>query len=219
MKALVLAAALLAVALFPTAAGAPQPVVDTIDIAAGADFQETIYPPTDGSPWTMAAIALNGSGPFDAYIVRSTDLINAYPSGAFTPLAFSENNTSLAFDFNPPEKIVGYTLIIDNRDNARATDAVPTGNLTVRITRTPPLRSNPEAQALLGAGAGICTAILAVATVAVAIYLKRRPREELVGELDPDQPRTEIEIEVPKPPRGAWARPAEEEPPTPEESK
>ena len=205
MKARVLAAALLFAPLLPSAVAAPAPIVDHLNIAFGTYFAESVYPPSDGSAWQVSVAAENGTGPFDVYIIPTTELVNDYPSGRFEPLMVRENMTLVTFDFYAPSRLQSFTLVIDNADNSRGTDAAPTGNLSVRLQRTPPLRSNPEAQAALSAGATICTAALAVATVGVAIYLKRKPRENFEGELEEDATRAEIDIEVPKPPRGAWA--------------
>jgi hypothetical protein len=194
------------------AQAAPAPVAETITIAAGAYFEETIYPPSDRSPWLLSATAINGSAPFDVYIVATTDLIGAYPGGAFEPLVAREETTSADIEFDPPSRFNSYTLIIDNMDNARPGDALGTQAIEVHLIRTPPLRSNPEAQALLSSGASVCAAILLAAAVAVAVYLKRRPRPDTAGELDEDQARIEVDVEIPKPPRGAWARAAPDEP-------
>jgi len=213
-----LAAAALALFSLPAAA-APPMQVSTVEVASGAFYEEAIYAPANGSAWSVSAVAVNGTGPFDVYIIPTTDLISAYPGGAFSPLIAYENQTSIAFNFTAPSRLQSFTLVIDNTDNARTTDAPPAGPLTVHLERTPPLRSNPEAQALLGTGAGICAVGLAFSAVAVAIYLKRKPRADHEGELDAVQPRMEIDIEVPPPPRGAWARAAEESEAPPEAGK
>jgi hypothetical protein len=216
MKARALAAALALAALAGAAHAAPGPVEDTVTVEPGRYYEESVYPPSDGSAWHVSAAAQNGTGPFDVYILASLDLVGAYPGGSFQPVVARENTSLATFDFYAPSRLQSYTLVVDNTDNAREGDAVPRGNLTVRLLRTPPLRSNPEAQAALSAGASVCTAVLAAAAVGVAVYLKRRPRAGFEGELDPSAPRAEVDIEVPKPPRGAWAVEAPEPPQGPE---
>ena len=214
-----LAAAVFFALLWPTAMADQPPRVDTIVVPTGAFYEESIYAPADGSAWHVEAVSQNGTAPFDLYIVRTTDLIRGYPHGNFDPVLMDENDTNATFDFYPRSKIQSFTLIIDNLDNSRDHDGVPHGNITVLLTRTPPLASSPEAQAALAAGTTVCAALLGLGAVGVAIYLKRRPRADFAGEMDGTAPRMEVDIEVPPPPRGAWAREAAEEDPPPEDPK
>jgi hypothetical protein len=214
-----LAAAAFLALLWPAAAAEQPPTVDTVVIPSGAFYEESIYAPADGSAWHVEAVSQNGTGPFDLYIVRTTDLISAYPHGNFDAVLAHDNDTSVTFDFYPRSKIQSFTLIVDNLDNSRDHDAVPQGNITVLLTRTPPLRSSPEATAALQAGTTVCAALLGVAAVGVAIYLKRRPRADFAGEMDGTAPRMEVDIEVPPPPRGAWAREVPDADPPPEDAK
>ncbi len=206
---------LAAPALASGAALAASPVEDIIIVLSGEFYKEEIFPPTDGSPWHLTATLLNGTGPIDLYIMPTTELIAAYPTGSFAPVIAKENVTSANFDFSAPSRLQSFVLIVDNLDNPRPTDAHPRGEARVMLVRPPPLRSSPEAQALLSSGASICAAVLAAATVAVAVYLKRRPRPDTDEAQAARAPRIEVAVEVPKPPPGAWARgePPEAAPP------
>jgi hypothetical protein len=132
-------------------------------------------------------------------------LISAYPDGAFSPLVEQENMTETAFAFRPPNRFSSYTLIVDNRNNSRPFDADAGQAVTVRMARSAPLRSNPQAQQLLGSLAGACAVILLVGAVVVAAYLRfrRPPPFEDERHLPP---RIEVDVEVPPRPRGAWAK-------------
>ncbi len=198
------AALVLGLAAGPAAA-APALISDAISVPAGSYYREDIFPPSDGSPFQVSAVAINGSGPFDLYIVHSLDFLGAYPNGSFAPLATWENVTVVSVAFAFPSRIDNFSLIIDNLDNSRPSDALPSGMVHVNLTRTPPLKASAEAQAALAAGTTVCAATLAVATVVVAVYIKRRKRAETDEELANRSPRIEIPVEVPKPPRGAWA--------------
>jgi len=201
-------AAVLVLALVGAPAeAATAPITDTVTVAAGSYYREDIFPPSDGSPFEVSATAINGSGPFDLYVVRTLDFaFGAYPDGAFAPLVIWENVTVINATFAFPSRADSFSLIIDNLDNARPSDALPHGLAEVRLTRTPPLRANTQAQGVLAAGATVCAAGLAVATVAVAVYLKRRKRPDTDEALAAATPRIEIPVEVPKPPVGSWAR-------------
>lgn len=69
-------------------------------------------------------------GKVDVYILSSSEYHSRYPSKIFYPAVAWENITTTTFTFNCPDDQT-YYLVIDNDDNARANDAVPTGSVTV----------------------------------------------------------------------------------------
>lgn len=199
------ALALALAGLVPAPAQAAELAEDVIRVPAGAYFREDMLAPPDGSAWHGTVVVLNHTGRIDAYVLRTTDLLGAYPSGGFEPVERVENVTYASIDFFLPGGF-SFSLVVDNLDNSRAADAAPAGEVEVKLVRTPPLRASAGAQAALGAGAGICAVVLAAAAVAAAVYLKRRPRRDTDEDLASRVPRIEIPVEVPKPPKGSWAR-------------
>ncbi len=209
LLALVVVLALLA----PTASASEAPKLDTVVVPSGSFFQETILLPVDGSPWTGSVRAVNGSGPVDLYIIRTIDTIGNYPSGGFVPIDAAENSTFAVLTFAPSDRITSYTAIIDNLDNARPTDARPSGEAHVEFRRSPPLQASTRAQALLSGGLQICAVLLGVLAVALALFLRRKRARNPGRVFDIGvPPSVEIPVEVPAPQRGAWAKAAEPEP-------
>lgn len=193
-------------ACLPAAPAAAQgPVVEqTIVVEAGTYYHEELFVADASLAWEGEFKSLSGQR-IDVYIVRTTDLFGAYPDNNFEALVESENVTYTAFDFIPPNRYTSYSLIIDNLDNGNPFDADAGEQVTVRMARTAPLRSNSQAQGLLASATGACAGVLVLAAVGVALYLKTRRRPPHQDEsLLP--PRIEIDVDVPKRPRGAWAR-------------
>jgi hypothetical protein len=207
MAAPAFAAALILALVGAPAAAAPAPITDTIRVALGTYYREDIFPPSDGSPFEVSASTINGSGPFDLYIIRTLEFARkTYPDGDFAPLVTWENVTVVTSSFAIPSRLESYSLIIDNLNNSRPGNAQARGLVQINLTRTPPLQANPEAQAALATGTTICAAGLAVAAVVLAIHLKRRKRPDTDEDIAARAPRIEIPVEIPKPPPGSWAR-------------
>jgi hypothetical protein len=70
------------------------------------------------------------NGKVDVYILSSSEYHSRYPTKTFYPALAKENITTTTFTFECPDDQT-YYLVIDNEDNARANDAVPTGSVTV----------------------------------------------------------------------------------------
>lgn len=211
--AIVLSLAALALATVPPPFGVASAATYTeevLTIDGGAFVREDIFLPSDGTPWHLDFDVQSG-GPIDVYVLHTADALTAYPSNPFTPIEFRENATSGVITFYPGNRLDAYSLVVDNADNARPTDVAPHGAVTVRILRSSPIRSNPQAEAALATGTGICAALLAVGTVGLAIYLKRRPPTASDEALAERVPRLEVDVAVPSRPRGAWAAPLEDE--------
>jgi flagellar basal body-associated protein FliL len=73
----------------------------------------------------------------DVYILSSSQYSN-YPSGSFSPTVAHEDVSTADFTFKSPDD-QSYYLVIDNEDNSRAADAVPTGDVTVNYEYDDPL--------------------------------------------------------------------------------
>jgi hypothetical protein len=68
-------------------------------------------------------------GLVDVYILSSSEWFD-YPDEPFTPELSKESVSTTSFTFTAPEA-GSYYLIIDNVDNSRSNDAIPTGSVTV----------------------------------------------------------------------------------------
>jgi hypothetical protein len=179
---------------------------DEIHVAPGAYFREDILVPSDGGVWQATVTVLDGGTPVDVYILATTDLALGYPRGSFAPIEGRENVTYASLLWRPSDRGGAYSLVVDNLDNGRPEDALPAGPVTVQLTRTAPLRANPEAAAALGAGTSLCAGALAFGAVGVALYLKRRPRVAADGDFPEQGPRFEVQVEVPPRPRSTLER-------------
>jgi hypothetical protein len=74
----------------------------------------------------------------DVYVL-SNDEFTEYQNGqTFTPKVSHEDVSSASFKFKTPDSQT-YYLVLDNMDNGRSTDAVPTGDITVDYEYTNPL--------------------------------------------------------------------------------
>jgi hypothetical protein len=208
-----LASAAIAAAFAPSLAGSAAGAnysQDVVTIEAGSFVREDIFLPTDGSPWHLDFDLQNGS-PVDVYVLHTTDALASFPGSAFTPIEFRENVTAGVISFSPASRFDAYSLVIDNTDNSRLTDVAPHGAVTVRILRSSPIRSDPQAEAALATGTGICAVVLIIGTIGLALHLKRRPHAATDEALAERVPRLEVDVAVPARPRGAWASQSEDE--------
>ena len=186
------------------AQGQEEFVEDTVTVASGDYYHEEIFLPDRGSRWEGTIEVLAPVSNIDIYIIYTLDLLAKFPDGAYNPVLMEENISFTGFAFVPPRRSESYSLIIDNQNNSHPGDAVPVGEVRVKLIRTAPLHASPVAQGLLGSLTSVCAVGLAFATIGVAVYLKRKAAKEEVEQVPP---RIEIDIPVPAPPRGAWAKP------------
>ncbi|UCG69314.1 MAG: hypothetical protein JSV09_16305 [Thermoplasmata archaeon] len=66
----------------------------------------------------------------DVYIISDTEFSDYQTDGVFIPEIQHEDVSSASFKFKNPDGGT-YYLVIDNKDNSRTSDAVPTGDVTV----------------------------------------------------------------------------------------
>jgi hypothetical protein len=104
----------------------------------------------------------------DVYILSSTERSN-YPDGSFTPTVAHEDVSVADFSFKQPDSL-SYYLVIDNEDNSRSTDAVPTGDVTVDFEYDNPLSAilDPVEDALW---TGFMICIIGIVLVIVVIVV------------------------------------------------
>jgi flagellar basal body-associated protein FliL len=108
----------------------------------------------------------------DVYILSSTERSD-YPDGSFTPTVAHEDVSVADFSFKQPDS-QSYYLVIDNEDNSRSTDAVPTGDVTVNYEYDDPFAAILEdledtAEAAIWTGFMIC--IIGIVLVIVVIVV------------------------------------------------
>lgn len=85
--------------------------------------------------WTTSKdlhFTVKSNATIDVYVLTSSDFFN-YPSGSFTPVKAVEKTTSADFKIRSSSS-ESYYLVIDNTDNSRSTDAIPTGSAAYNAT-------------------------------------------------------------------------------------
>jgi len=116
----------------------------------------------------------------DVYVLTSSDFFN-YPSGSFTPVEAVEKTTSADFKIksDPSES---YYLIIDNTDNSRSTDAIPTGSAAYNATYPNFLDTaghtvdNIVSTCILGAIAVVVIIIVVIIVIVYFVVLRKKPQ-------------------------------------------
>jgi hypothetical protein len=115
----------------------------------------------------------------DVYIIPY-DQFSYYTSGrAFNVSVARENVNSVSFSLTDPDSN-SYYLIVDNMNNARASDAINTTNVTVDVVRDNPILSN--VQGPLDQINNICYAIaaiigLVIVLLVVAVFYSHRKKK------------------------------------------
>ncbi len=110
----------------------------------------------------------------DVYILTDTQYTNYQSGSSFTAKVAKEGVSSTDFSFKPSD-MATYYLVIDNKDNAKTTDAVPTGDVTVDYEYTDPLSATIGALEEAGETAfmlcilGIVVIVIIVVVVIVVI--------------------------------------------------
>jgi hypothetical protein len=85
--------------------------------------------------WTTSTdlhFTVTSNTTIDVYVLTAEDIIN-YPSGSFSPVKAVENTKSADFTIKS-DSTNSYYLIIDNEDNSKSTDALPTGDASYSAT-------------------------------------------------------------------------------------
>jgi hypothetical protein len=151
----------------------------------------------------------------DVYILSQTEF-NSYQSGeSFTPKVTHEDISSASFKFKSPDSQV-YYLVIDNMDNARSTDAVPTGEVTLDYEYTDPLTAAIEAFEEAGETAFmICImgiVIIVVVIIVIVVVVIKVAGKGKQPPAQPQQPYPQQPYQQP-PPGGYPQQPYDQPPP------
>ncbi len=156
----------------------------------------------------------------DVYILTAADIVN-YPSGSFSPVKAIENTKSADFKVKS-DTTNSYYLIIDNRDNSRSSDAIPTGNAAYNATYPNWLDSTGDTvtsimnTCIMGAIAVVVIIIVVIIIVVYFVVIRKKPQPPVV-----QTPYTAPPVQYqqpayqPQPQPYAPAPPSQYEPPPP----
>lgn len=130
-------------------------------------------------------------GLVDVYIISSSEWID-YPYDPFTPEIAREGVTTTSFTFTVPE-LGSYYLIIDNENNSRASDTVPTGSVTVDYEYEDPSFEQIEEALELAtwiciAGVIIIVVVIIVIIVVVVMVISKKEKPPQQPQYPPQQP-------------------------------
>jgi hypothetical protein len=165
---------LIAVALLvPGMVSAADTISDTVTIYNGGYEDEMFFGLGINEKIDISVDVTSPAGAsVDVYIISSTEKYD-YPSGSFTPAVAHEDVSNADFSFKSPDGQI-YYLVIDNTDNSRSTDAVPTADVTVDYEYDDPISATIEdfedaAEQAWWTGITIC--ILGIVVVIVIIIV------------------------------------------------
>jgi hypothetical protein len=160
--------------LMPGMVSAADTISDTATIYNGGYEDEMLFGLGTNERIDISVDVTSPAGAsVDVYIIASTEKYD-YPSESFTPVVAHEGVSNADFSFKSPDSQT-YYLVIDNTDNSRSSDAVPTGDVTVNYEYDDPLSAIIEsfentAEAAFWTGTLICaTVVIAIVVVIVLI--------------------------------------------------
>ena len=109
-------------------------------------------------------------GLVDVYMLSSSEYFD-YPDDTFSPALSREGVTTTTFTFTVPAD-GSYYLIIDNMNNSRPSDAIPTGSVTVDYEYDDPLYTDlGNIEEAAEAVAFTCIAMIVVGIVIVIVII------------------------------------------------
>ncbi len=98
--------------------------------------------------WIDVSVKSPSDAPVDVYILTTNEYDWYRWNGSFTPTVSYENFTLIYFKFTGPGDH-NYFLVIDNKDNSRSADAIPSGTIMVDYNYDDPYENQQkEADAL-----------------------------------------------------------------------
>jgi hypothetical protein len=184
LKALVIPAMIMIPVLFLAMASAPA------DAAANKKGGTVYYGSSENimvGTWTTSTdlhFTVKSNATIDVYVLTTSDYFN-YPSGSFTPIKAVEKTTSADFKIksNPSES---YYLIIDNTDNSRSTDQIPTGSAAYNATYPNFMDTathtvdNIVSTCILGAIAVIVIIIVVIIVIIYFVVIRKKKQPPVV---------------------------------------
>ncbi len=159
-------------------------------------------------------------GLVDVYILSSSDWFD-YPDDPFSPEISREGVTTTSFTFTVPE-IGSYYLIIDNVDNSRTSDTVPTDSVTVDYEYDDP--SFEKIEEAFWTAAWFCIAgviavvVIIVVIIVVVVFLltkKEKPPQYPPQYLQPPQTQYPGYQQYPQQPQQPYQPPPQQPPEQP----
>ena len=119
-------------------------------------------------------VIVSSGGPVDVYIMSKRQYVNYDNGEKFKPEIAKENTEHATFTFENPDG-GEYYLVIDNKDNLRANDAVPKHHVYYNYTSPIEERHNDVVRMQIYIWGGIAAGIIIVITIiAIAIIYYRK---------------------------------------------
>lgn len=158
-------------------------------------------------------------GRVDVYILSYSEYTSDYPDGNFNPEVAKENVETTSFSFKSPDG-QWYYLIIDNQDNSKANDAIPTADVTVDYDYDDPISATIEdfeeaAENAFFTGMLICVLgiVLVIVVIVVIVYVVvRAGKDKQPPPMQPYPQQYQQPYQQP-PPGGYPPQPPYEQPP------
>ena len=145
-------------------------------IDEGTYYSDVLWWVQKGSEVTVS-VSVNlsySNSRVDVYILNA-DEFDKYPLQQFHPAYVVENTASTTFTWTVPDDQT-YYLVIDNQDNVRPSDAVPTGDVMVDISRSAPfsdmfneLDKSMENFMWVAIGAGVAVVVVIIVVIVIVV--------------------------------------------------
>lgn len=180
--------------LFTTVVSADK-IKETNEVISSGSYKSVmLLGLTEGEEIEVSVEVVSPTGGLvDVYILPSSDYFN-YPDDPFSPELSREGVTTTTFTFKTPDTS-GYYLIIDNVDNYRTTDTVPTGSITVDYEYDDPLEEWTKAAEAIALtcilGIVAIVVIIVVIIVVVVLLLAKKEKPPQYPPQYPQQPQTQ----------------------------
>ena len=121
-------------------------------------------------------VTVSSGGPVDVYIMSETEYLKYDGGWEFKPDVAKEKVVHTTFTFENPDGNE-YYLVIDNKDNLRSNDAVPTANVNYNYTSPIEERHNDVVRMRIWIGGGIAAGIvIVISIIVIAIIYKKAKR-------------------------------------------
>jgi hypothetical protein len=117
-------------------------------------------------------VTVTSGGPIDVYLVTHSEFAKFDENRSFKAVVKKEGITETKFDYENPEKDERYILIIDNSDNGRSGDTLPTSSIYYEVETSIEERN----QEVTIRNIFIIAGIIAVAIILIVIRVIKKIR-------------------------------------------
>jgi hypothetical protein len=117
-------------------------------------------------------VTVTSGGPIDVYLVTHSEFSKFEENRSFKAVVKKEGITETRFEYENPEKDERYILIIDNSDNGRSDDTLPTSSIYYELDTSIEERN----QEITIRNIFIIAGIIAVAIIFLVIVVIRKIR-------------------------------------------